>query len=232
MSTSPLLCDPADKPKLEAANGVDQLDFITYLVTERQIVDLRESHVLDFHRLAVKGIYPCAGKYRDALRRVEIRGSMHKVPHEALVPQLVRDMVDEVNGARRSQPAVERSAYVLWRMNWIHPFAGGNGRTARAASYLILCVDMGMMLPGAPTVPSLIYDRRVDYVNALRTADRSVEDRPRSRAGPRCDDGVARGCGHETTRLCDRSPHQTHFLVRRSGGPFPAFAIYRKRREY
>jgi fido (protein-threonine AMPylation protein) len=24
---------------------------------------------------------------------------------------------------------VERAAYALWRLNWIHPFAGGNGRT-------------------------------------------------------------------------------------------------------
>jgi choline-glycine betaine transporter len=27
----------------------------------------------------------------------------------------------------------ELAAYTLWRMNWIHPFTEGNGRTARAA---------------------------------------------------------------------------------------------------
>ncbi|MEX1365172.1 MAG: Fic family protein [Nannocystaceae bacterium] len=25
--------------------------------------------------------------------------------------------------------------YTLWRLNWIHPFVEGNGRTARAACY-------------------------------------------------------------------------------------------------
>ena len=31
------------------------------------------------------------------------------------------------------------AAYVLWRICWIHPFDDGNGRTARAASYFVLC---------------------------------------------------------------------------------------------
>ncbi|MBL8221394.1 MAG: Fic family protein, partial [Bryobacterales bacterium] len=31
---------------------------------------------------------------------------------------------------------------VMWRLNWIHPFFGGNGRTARSASYLVLCASL------------------------------------------------------------------------------------------
>jgi hypothetical protein len=29
----------------------------------------------------------------------------------------------------------ELAAYGLWRLNWIHPFVEGNGRTARAVCY-------------------------------------------------------------------------------------------------
>ncbi|MFT7620913.1 MAG: hypothetical protein ACI9WU_000073 [Myxococcota bacterium] len=49
-----------------------------------------------------------------------------------------------------------------------------NGRTARAIAYLVLCMDLGSMIPGVPTVPTLIYDRRVEYVTALQAADAGV----------------------------------------------------------
>src|SRR5262249_42599870 len=116
-------------------------------------------------------IYPCGGKYRDALHQISIKGSDHKVPHEALVPSLVRDLVDLLNEKRGEWPGLERAAYALWRFNWIHPFCGGNGRTARALSYLVLCMDMGFVPAGKPTVPAIIYARRDDYVGALRQAD-------------------------------------------------------------
>jgi fido (protein-threonine AMPylation protein) len=39
------------------------------------------------------------------------------------------------------------SAFVLWRLNWIHPFDDGNGRTARALAYLVACCRLGFDLP-------------------------------------------------------------------------------------
>jgi Fic family protein len=173
---SPLLCAPEHKPQLEARNGVGQLDYISYLVTNLHIVDIRESYIHEFHRIAVEDIYPCGGQYRDALRRVTISGSEHRVPHESRVPGLVQDLVDKLNVDRESTSALDRAAYALWRFNWIHPFAGGNGRSARALSYLVICVDMGLVPPGLPQLPTLIYERRRDYVEALRAADASERD--------------------------------------------------------
>ena len=40
------------------------------------------------------------------------------------------------------------AAYALWRLNWIHPFVEGNGRTARAACYYLICMKAGRLLPG------------------------------------------------------------------------------------
>lgn len=176
MSASPLLCPPEEKARLEARNGVRQLDYISSLVNagERQITDIRESHVLGLHAMAVQDIYPCGGNYRDALSRVVIKGSTHQIPHEALVPSLVRDLVDRLNAGRASEPAIYRAAYALWRLNWIHPFRGGNGRTARALSYLVICMDMQLVPPGIPQMPVLIYQRRDEYVRALQGADVSV----------------------------------------------------------
>lgn len=63
---SPLLCRPEEKARRENENAVDQLDLISQLVTEYQITELRESHVLELQKLAIQNIYPCGGTYRDA----------------------------------------------------------------------------------------------------------------------------------------------------------------------
>jgi Fic family protein len=76
-----------------------------------------------------------------------------------------------VNRERGQRTAVARAAYALWRLNWIHPFAGGNGRMSRAVAYLIVCMEAGAMLPGTPPLPELIYETRDQNVAALRKAD-------------------------------------------------------------
>lgn len=103
---------------------------------------------------------------------VRIGGSKHKLPHESRVRSLVLDMLDVVNIESSSEPtAVERAAYALWRLNWIHAFAGGNGRTARALAYLIICVENGGTLLGVPTMPVVIAKRRDEYIACLTAAD-------------------------------------------------------------
>ena len=70
----------------------------------------------------------------------------------------------------------ELAAYGLWRLNWIHPFIEGNGRTARATCYYLLCVRSGALLGGRKIVPERIREDREGYENALKAADRAWED--------------------------------------------------------
>ncbi|MGD0520131.1 MAG: Fic family protein [Terracidiphilus sp.] len=63
-------------------------------------------------------------------------------------------------------------AYALWRLNWIHPFVEGNGRTARAACYYLICMRQGRLLPGVKIVPERIKENREPYYAALQEADR------------------------------------------------------------
>jgi Fic family protein len=63
-------------------------------------------------------------------------------------------------------------AYALWRLNWIHPFVEGNGRTARAACYYLICMRQGRLLPGKKIVPERIRENREPYYEALIEADR------------------------------------------------------------
>jgi Fic family protein len=64
----------------------------------------------------------------------------------------------------------------MWRVNWIHPFFGGNGRTSRAVSYLALCARLGFALPGTPTIPDQIVAHRGPYFEALQAADAAWAD--------------------------------------------------------
>jgi fido (protein-threonine AMPylation protein) len=139
---------------------------------------LRESHVLKLHQLAIEGIYPCGAQYRDARHSVWIDGSEHELPDVAAVPALTRDAVDWINQEKGGRSALELAAFSLWRMNWIHPFKGGNGRTARAVAYLIVCMGNGKMLPGTPSMPAIVCDERDEYVRVLRICDKNALARP------------------------------------------------------
>jgi hypothetical protein len=72
-SDDKLLCPIEEKAQREAKNGVEQIDYIAYLVNEVRIDEIRESHILELHRLAVEGIYPCGGNYRNANMQVRIK---------------------------------------------------------------------------------------------------------------------------------------------------------------
>lgn len=177
MSHDALLCRPEEKAQRETANGAVQLGYLTRLVVgDYAITDIRESHLLELQQITVEGIYPCGGTYRDARTVIRISDSEHTPPDAALVPGLIVDLLDYLNGSRTTTPALDRAAHALWRLNWIHPFRGGNGRTSRCLAYLIICMDLGTMLPGLPTLPTLIYDRRKEYVQALKAADASLRD--------------------------------------------------------
>src|SRR6185437_14262144 len=88
-----------------------------------------------------------------------------------LVPGLLEEMCNYVNEHWESATAIHLAAYVMWRLNWVHPFVDGNGRTSRAVSYLVLCVKLGYPLPGTRTIPEQIAADKKPYYAALEVAD-------------------------------------------------------------
>jgi Fic family protein len=83
----------------------------------------------------------------------------------------MEDFINMVNRSWEQSDPVAIAAFVLWRLNFIHPFVNGNGRTARAACYFVLCLKVGGWLPGSVILPELIRQERPKYVEALRAAD-------------------------------------------------------------
>ena len=55
--------------------------------------------------------------------------------------------------------------------DFIHPFINGNGRTARALCYCIICLKANALLPGTPLLPELIRLNRPALIKHLKAAD-------------------------------------------------------------
>jgi Fic family protein len=172
------LADPALRARREAENGIRQFDLGMRIVEDAlargEPFKLRPSQLQALHREALQGLSEWAGNWRPA--GIEIEGSTHRPVGAHLVPELVEDLCDYVNGHRDRSP-IHLAAFVMWRLNWIHPFTDGNGRTSRIASYVVLCISLKSVLRGKNTIPDQIVFNRGPYFDALEAADRS------SRAG-------------------------------------------------
>jgi Fic family protein len=130
---------------------------------------LRTSKILDLHRIALDGLSAYAGNFRPD--EVTIGQSKHTPPGAHLVPGLIEEMCDFVNDNFETAQALHLCGYVMWRLNWIHPFTDGNGRTSRALAYFVLCAKIGYRLPGHETLPEQIAADKAPYYAALEDAD-------------------------------------------------------------
>ncbi len=121
------------------------------------------------NHVAVANISQFGGRFR----KEPIYVGDHKPPHFNDVDEWMDRFVSTVQENWHIWSSTELAAYGLWRLNWIHPFIEGNGRTARAACYFLLSVRSGALLPGRKIVPERIRDTRSRYEAALVAADRA-----------------------------------------------------------
>lgn len=163
---------------LEAANGLRQFDlalsFIDFYLDPERPFALREGMICELRATAVEGIEPDPQSYRRG--SVKIEKSKHAPPPAHLVEMHMRDFCEYVNENWHERSAFHLAAYAMWRLNWIHPFGDGNGRTSRIVSYILLNVKLGYRLPGSPTIPEQIQQDRTSYFDALEDADRADRD--------------------------------------------------------
>ncbi|MGB3296180.1 MAG: Fic family protein [Phormidesmis sp.] len=129
---------------------------------------LKVSTLMELNSLAVDGLVESPGRYR--LGPIEIEHSKHEPPSPNEVARYVDELCEYVNENWELEP-LHLSAYTMWMICWIHPFEDGNGRTARAASYLVLCARLGRLLPGDRTIPVQLVDDKEPYYRALESGD-------------------------------------------------------------
>jgi Fic family protein len=165
-----LLCPVEKKADIEIANQLVVAEYLAEFVKNGRS-RITEGDILQIHDLTIAGIYPCAGNYRDALTVVEITDTDHRPAHPSQVRLEVNDMLEWLYAEKRSKSALQRAAYVLWRVNYIHPFNGGNGRVARSIAYLVMVSEVAPIFAGEP-LPAKLKKRKAEYVQGLKAADR------------------------------------------------------------
>lgn len=174
-----LITDPDEKAIREAENGLRQADLAiefvrNFVKDDERPFKLRQGILMQLHAVVLEGIHIFAGTFRNG--PAEIHGSHHEPPPAFRVADEVADMCEYVN-ENWDKSALHLCAYVLWRLNWIHPFADGNGRTARALSYVVLSIKLDSLLPGTKTIPDLIAADKKPYYDALEAADMVLKEK-------------------------------------------------------
>src|ERR1700677_3494425 len=119
------------------------------------------------NHIAVANISQFGGRFRTE----PIYVGNHRPPHFKDVPDLVDRFVSFVQENWFILTPTMLASYGLWRLNWIHPFIEGNGRTATAVCHYLLSARGGALLGGKKIVPERIRENRVPYVKALQAAD-------------------------------------------------------------
>jgi len=163
--------NPTLYARVQEQNLLRQYDLLTNCIEiglEKGIDSFDKYTLWGLNYAAVTNICQFGGRYREG----PIYVGDHIPPHFDSVSNhvdqffsLIHENWDVLGGP------TTLAAFALWRLNWIHPFIEGNGRTARAACYYLLCMRQGAILPGKKIVPERIREDREPYYAALKSAD-------------------------------------------------------------
>jgi Fic family protein len=168
--------NPALYAKIQEQNLLRQYDLLSNCVEiglEKGIEAFDKYTLWALNYAAVANISQFGGRYREE----PIYVGNHFPPHQKEVPDLMDRFFSVVheNWTTLDYHPTLLPAYALWRLNWIHPFVEGNGRTARAACYYLICLRQRKLLGGKKIVPERIRESRTPYYAALQAADRAWE---------------------------------------------------------
>ena len=156
--------------KLNEGNLLRQYDFLdsvieTAISVNQRMISTVLIKALNYHAIAC--LHVKAGEYRPC----EVKVPGYKPPEQYRVPALMDDFVNVVNAYWTPDNSWTIAAFCLWNLNRIHPFINGNGRTARALCYYVICVNAGGLLPGNITLPERLRYRRAEYITLLKETD-------------------------------------------------------------
>jgi len=168
--------NPALFAKVQEQNLLRQYDLLLNCIEiglEKGIEAFDKYTLWSLNAAAVSNLSQFGGRYREE----PIYVGNHHPPHFKNVPNEMDRFLSVIheNWTIIEHPTV-LPAYALWRLNWIHPFVEGNGRTARAACYYLICMRQGRLLGGKKIVPERIRENREPYYAALRAADERWEE--------------------------------------------------------
>jgi len=144
----------------EAVGHAEAFDLLFSLAKRREVT---ESEILKLHRLFFYRIDPKeAGHYRKD--PAIITGSTIELPPPSKIKAVMKEFVAGIPELRDKVHPVEFAARLHVRLVTIHPFADGNGRTAR------LLMNLALMQDGYPVtiIPPVV---RPAYIEVLKASN-------------------------------------------------------------
>ncbi|KAA2263806.1 Fic family protein [Solihabitans fulvus] len=94
------------------------------------------------------------------------RVTVYLGPEADEVPDLVHELVDDINSSQADIPALVRAALAHLNLVMIHPFKDGNGRMARCLQTLLLTCD-GTLAPEFSSIEEYLGYNEQDYYRVL-----------------------------------------------------------------
>ena len=158
---------------LALANLARQCNFLHSIIATAVEIGFRLSptivKALNHHAIAC--LHDSAGEYRPH----DVTVGEYRPPRYTEVPALMDEFVNSINHYWNEADAVNLAAFSLWRLNNIHPFVNGNGRTARALCYYVFCVKMGGEPRSDLILPERVRRNRDEYIGILRETDTTLD---------------------------------------------------------
>jgi Fic family protein len=119
---------------VDAVHG--QKAYVLMLKLAKDRIPITTAVLRGLHRAVVGGDVDFGGQWRD--HQVYIRGSRHAPPNYAKVSTCIDEMIARYEASRETEHPIATAAKLHFDLVHIHPFADGNGRTARLVGNLEL----------------------------------------------------------------------------------------------
>ncbi len=133
-------------------NRARQFDFVqtSFVISQNAWgLDIDHEFISTLNAYAARYLSVQPGRYR---RHYNVQVGTHHPSDWSLVPEEMDGFIEVLHKNWAKWSPAEVAAYALWGVNHVHPFCEGNGRTARALCYYVLCKKIGQWLPGQNTV--------------------------------------------------------------------------------
>ncbi|KQO04636.1 Fic family protein [Paenibacillus sp. Leaf72] len=154
----------------EVINHSEAISYVQDIVHRNMTIT--ESVIKSIHHLVLKNIDDeNAGRYRSI--NVRISGSQHIPPTYVFVPEKMESLLHWYQEQHNRLHPVELAARLHFQFVFIHPFADGNGRTARLLMNLVL-----MQHGFPPAIVKAAADARLKYYETLEEASSNDQLEP------------------------------------------------------
>ena len=156
----------------EISNIEKAIDFIERWYVENTSIAIDEAFIFKLHALVVEGLTR-EGDDLDGYRAtsVYIQNSSHEPPGAESVPGQMRYFVEFINREVSPKYDLLKIAVAHHRFVWIHPFANGNGRTARLLTYAMLLKAFNFRHSHIVNPTAVFCSNRQEYYRLLNRAD-------------------------------------------------------------